>query len=157
MVPFSGIPDKMNVGIAGRKTLGGGKPVTRGEGSVFKELSSLAALMRNAQEIGERIKLLGERLTEERFTGSSGGGLVHVVLDGTMEPRGVSIEPRLLAEESPELLEELVQGAIRDAVRKARARHAELLGELSGGLNLPMMDGLKDLLAPRPRDDNPAG
>lgn len=123
---------------------------------MFKELSSLAALMRNAQEIGERIKSLGGRLTQERFTGSAGAGLVQVVLDGTMEPRGVSIEPRLLAEESVELLEELVEGAMRDAVHKARARHAELLGELSGGLNLPMLDGLKDLLSPRPQEDDAA-
>lgn len=119
---------------------------------MLKELSSLAALLRNAQEIGDRFKSLGERLSQERFTGAAGGGLVQVVLDGTMEPRGVSIDPQLLGRESRELLEELVLGAMRDAVRKARARHAELLQELSGGLNLPILDGLKDILAPRPKD-----
>lgn len=120
---------------------------------MLKELSSLAALLRNAQEISDRVKSLGERLSQERFTGAAGGGLVQVVLDGTMEPRGVSIEPQLLSRESQELLEEMLVGAMRDAVRKARARHAELLQELSGGLNLPIMDGLKDMLAPRPKND----
>lgn len=119
---------------------------------MLKELSSLAALLRNAQEIGDRFKSLGERLSQERFTGAAGGGLVQVVLDGTMEPRGVSIDPQMLGRESRELLEELILGAMRDAVRKARARHAELLQELSGGLNLPILDGLKDILAPRPKD-----
>ena len=120
---------------------------------MLKELSSLAALLRNAQEISDRVKSLGERLTQERFTGSAGGGLVQVTLDGTMEPRGISIEPQLLGGDSRELLEELVLGAMRDAVRKARARHAEVLQGLSGGLNLPGLDGLRDILAGRPEDD----
>ncbi|GAB4127881.1 YbaB/EbfC family nucleoid-associated protein [Thermopirellula anaerolimosa] len=123
---------------------------------MLKELSSLAALLRNAQEIGERMKSLGRKLSEERLTGAAGSGLVQIVLDGTMEPKQISIDPQLLRENSRELLEELVLGAMKDAVRKARARHAELLQELSGGMNLPLMDGLKDLLAPRPEDDAPS-
>ncbi len=123
---------------------------------MLKELSSLAALLRNAQEITDRMKSLGERLSQERIAGSAGGGLVKVVLDGTMEPRQISIDPHLLTSDSHELLEELTLGALRDAVRKARDRHGELLQELSGGLNLPIMEGIKDVLMPRPKDGEDA-
>lgn len=107
---------------------------------MLKELAELANLLRNAKEIGERFESLLSKLREERITGSAGGGLVKVEVNGLAEPLHVRIDPALLRPEDKDLLEELLAGAIRDAIRKARERHFQLLTEISGGLRFPGFD-----------------
>lgn len=104
---------------------------------MLKELAELANLLRNAKEIGERFESLLAQLREERISGSAGGGLVKVEVNGLAEPLQVRIDPAILRPEDKDLLEELLAGAIRDAIRKARERHFQLLGEISGGLRFP--------------------
>ena len=62
---------------------------------VFKALGNLAnigALMKQAQEMGGRMQALQEQLKTKRATGSAGGGLVEVEVNGLGEALAVRID-----------------------------------------------------------------
>ena len=73
-----------------------------------------------------------ETLTVE---GSSGGGVVKVVMTGKQTVESVEIAPE--AAEDVEMLQDLVTAAVNDALSKSQAMASEKLGVLTGGLDIP--------------------
>lgn len=100
-------------------------------------LSNLAGLFKQAQEMGGKIEQLNEELKTKRVTGKAGAGMVEVLANGLGEVVAVRIDPALIEKQDRELLEDLLPAAFNDARQKAQQLHAEQLQELTGGLNLP--------------------
>jgi len=100
----------------------------------------LGQLMQQAQRMQEDMKRAQEEIAKLEVTGSSGGGLVSVVMTGTHEVRRVQIDRKLFADD-PEMAEDLVAAAVNDAVNKVAEASKNKLGGLTAGLNLP--PGLK--------------
>ena len=96
----------------------------------------LAGLMQQAQRMQEDMKRAQEEIAQAEVTGSSGGGVVSVVMSGRHEVRRVSIDPKLIADDT-EMLEDLLAAAFNDAVNKVAALTQEKLGGLTSGMNLP--------------------
>ena len=111
---------------------------------MFKELSGLGSLLRHAQEIGGRMQGLTDELRKLRATGSAGGGMVEIEVNGLVEVLCCHIDPKLLAQADQELLEDLVATAVTQAVAKAKELHAETVRSLTGGLSFP---GLEQAMA----------
>jgi len=112
---------------------------------VLKEMAALASLLRNAQEIGDRLNSMAAQLKNERIVGNAGAGLVTVEVNGLAEVIRVSVDPSLINPSDKDLLEELLTGAMRDAVQKARERHLALMSELTGGVAIPGLDQISKL------------
>lgn len=112
---------------------------------MLKEMAALASLLRNAQEIGDRLNSMAAQLKNERIVGNAGAGLVTVEVNGLAEVIRVSVDPSLLNPSDKDLLEELLTGAMRDAIQKARERHMALINELTGGLPIPGLDQISKL------------
>lgn len=70
-------------------------------------------------------------------TGTSGGGLVSVTLNGKGEVRAIGIDPSLLKPEEAEILEDLIMAAHNEAKSKIEALMAEKTAALTEGLPLP--------------------
>jgi DNA-binding YbaB/EbfC family protein len=111
---------------------------------VFKELAGLGSLLKHAQAISGRVQGLTEDLRNRRATGSAGGGLVEIEVNGLVEVLRCRIDPKLLAQPDQELLEDLVAAAVNQAVAKAKELHAEAMRSLTGGIPLP---GIEQALA----------
>jgi len=107
---------------------------------VFKELANLGSLLKHAQEISGRVQGLSDELRSRRATGSAGGGLVEIEVNGLVEVLRCHIDPKLLSQADQELLEDLVATAVNQAVVKAKALHAESVRSLTGGMNLPVLE-----------------
>lgn len=107
------------------------------------DLANLGQVMQKAQQMGARVQELQERLKAERVTGTGGGGLVSVEMTGSQEVLAVRIDPGLVERGERELIEDLTVAAINEAAKLARERHAELMSELTGGLNIPGLDPAK--------------
>jgi nucleoid-associated protein EbfC len=115
---------------------------------MFGALGNLATLMKQARAMGQEMESLQETLKERHATGAAGGGLVTVEINGLQEVSACRIDPKLLepTEQGPadrELLEDLICGAVNDAVAKSKQLHAEALKSMAGGLNVP---GLEEML-----------
>ena len=107
---------------------------------MFKELAGLGSLLKHANEIGGRMQGLTEQLRGRRATGSAGGGMVEIEVNGLVEVLRCHIDPKLMAQGDQELLEDLVGTAVTQAVAKAKEIHAEVVKSITGGVNLPGLD-----------------
>ena len=80
---------------------------------------------------------LQEEMKTETATGTSGGGLVTVTLNGKGDMAGVVIDPSLVADGDKGIIEDLVIAAHADAKAKVEAKMAERMQELTAGLPIP--------------------
>jgi len=110
---------------------------------VFKGLTGLSSLLKQAQQIGGRMQELNEELKRRRATGSAGGGMVQVEVNGLIEVLRCRIDEQLIAQGDRELIEDLVATATNQAVAKARQLHTEVMKSLTGDLEIP---GLEEAL-----------
>jgi len=100
----------------------------------------MAGLMKQAQDMQEKMAKMQEELAQAEVTGQSGAGLVSVVMNGRHDVKRVSIDDSLMTEEK-EILEDLVAAAFNDAVRKLEKSSQEKMAGMTAGMNLP--DGFK--------------
>jgi hypothetical protein len=107
---------------------------------MFKGLSGLAQLMKQAQNLQGRVDEIQEKLAEVRVEGSAGGGMVTVEADGQQRLVACHIDPTVLAGSDCELLEDLVVSAVNQAMDKAKAAAAQEMTGALGGLQLPGLD-----------------
>ena len=94
-------------------------------------------IMKNLQNLQSRMGEAQEKMKTLRAEGSSGGDLVKVTVDGTMEAVSVAIDPVAVDPRDVKMLEELVGAAFTDAVRKMRGILQREMSQMAGGLNLP--------------------
>jgi len=100
-------------------------------------MKNLAGLMKQAQQMQEKMQELQTRLEGMELEGESGAGLVKLTLNGKNELRRVKIDPKLVDPNDTEMLEDLILAAHRDARAKIEAATAEEMQRISGGLQLP--------------------
>ena len=104
---------------------------------MFKNISNLAALIKQAKQISGQMGQLTEAMKNRRVVGSSGGGMIEVEVNGLMEVLRCHIDPQLFDQGDPELLEDLITAAINQAIAKGKQIHADTMKELTGGIPLP--------------------
>ena len=125
---------------------------------MFKGIGNLAnvgALLKQAQEFGSKMQALQEELKTKRATGSAGGGLVEVEVNGLGEALAVRIDPTLVDKGDREMIEDLLPAAFNAAQRKAKQLHTEAMQSLTGGIPLPgLQDALSQLTGDGSRPDN---
>ncbi len=107
---------------------------------MFKNLAGLGSLLRHAQQLGGQLKNLSEEMKHRRATGTAGGGMVEVEVNGLLEVLHCTIDEQLVAQQDKELLEDLVAAAVNQAVLKGKQLHSEAMKELTGGIQLPGLD-----------------
>nr|WP_225778605.1 YbaB/EbfC family nucleoid-associated protein [Pseudomonas sp. Marseille-Q3773] len=103
----------------------------------------MAGLMKQAQQMQEKMQKMQEELANAEVTGQSGGGLVSVVMTGRHDVKRVSIDQSLMSTDADdkEVLEDLIAAALNDAVRKVEKNSQEKMGSMTAGMQLPR--GLK--------------
>ncbi|MDA0238375.1 MAG: YbaB/EbfC family nucleoid-associated protein [Proteobacteria bacterium] len=96
----------------------------------------LGGLMKQAQEVQEKLKKTQEEIAHMEVEGEAGAGLVKVTMTGRHDVRRVHIDPSLMSDDK-EMLEDLVAAAMNDANRKVEEITQTKMSGLSGGLGLP--------------------
>lgn len=107
---------------------------------MFKGLANIGSLMKQAHEMGGKMKEIQEELKTRRDTGSAAGGMVEIEINGAKEILTCKIDETLLTGGDRELIEDMVVTAANQAIAKANAMHAEAMQSLTGGINLPGLD-----------------
>ena len=102
---------------------------------------NMQQLMKQAQKMQQQMAAAQEQLAAAELTGTSGGGLVTVTVNGAGEVLAMKIDPKAVDPDDVESLEDLVLAAIRDGARAAQELTATTMGPVSGamgGLGLGM-------------------
>jgi DNA-binding YbaB/EbfC family protein len=82
----------------------------------------LEALMKQAQAMQQQMAQLQEEAARETATASAGGGAVTVVANAAGEIKELTIDPKAIDPDDPELLADLITAAVNEALRSARAK-----------------------------------
>ena|SRR5690606_30924668 len=105
-------------------------------------MKDLNALMQQAQAMQQKLADAQAKIAELTVEGTSGGGMVTVVLKGTGELASVKLDESLLAPGEGEVVSDLIVAAHADAKRKLDAKQADLMRDAAGplaGMKLPGM------------------
>ena len=104
-------------------------------------MRDLMGMMGQLKQLQDKMQQLQSELESTEVSGTSGGGLVTVILSAKGEMKKVEIDPSLMKADEKEIVEDLVIAAHADARAKADRLVQEKTGALTGGLPLP--PGLK--------------
>ena len=92
------------------------------------------AMMRQVQQVQAEMLKAQEQLKHETVEASAGGGMVTVKMTGELELQEIKIDPGAVDPEDVELLQDMVQAAVNEAVRAAQELAASKMGAATGGL-----------------------
>ncbi len=96
---------------------------------------NIQGLMKQAQMMQRKMQEAQEKLAGTEITGTSGNGMVSVVLNGKSEMKKISID-KSLASDDMEMLEDLIVVAYNNAHAQVEALAEEGMKEATGGVNL---------------------
>ncbi len=94
-------------------------------------------LMKQAQQMQERVKKIQEEAAGKTVETSAGGGMVTVVANGRQEIISIKIDPSVVDPNDTEMLQDLVVAAVNEALRKSQELMKEEMANLTAGMGLP--------------------
>ncbi len=100
-------------------------------------MTNISQIMKQAKAMQEKMAEAQKRIEETEVEGSSGGGVVKVIMDGKYNLKKINIDPNLVDKDEVEVLEDLVVAAINDASKKVSENMNNQLGSISSGMGLP--------------------
>ena len=99
-------------------------------------------ILKNAQMLQEQMGAFQEKLAVLNATGSAGGGMVEIDLNGKFEVTAVRIAPEIAADGDTEMLQDLVMAAFSNGIEKIQEAIRSEMSAMTGGLNIPGLSGL---------------
>jgi nucleoid-associated protein EbfC len=97
----------------------------------------MSQLLAQAQQMQQKLLETQQQLANAEIHGQAGGGLVKVVVKGSGEVIGVTIDPKVANPDDVETLQDLIVGAMADASQQVTKMAQERLGALTGALAPP--------------------
>jgi nucleoid-associated protein EbfC len=92
-------------------------------------------MLREAQRMQEQLAKAQEEAKKEVVEASAGGGMITVKANGAGEVVDITIDPRAIDPEDPELLADMVLAAVNEALRSAQdLMQSKMSGLLPGDL-----------------------
>lgn len=106
----------------------------------------LSDIMRQAQKLQQEMARVQEEVKSRTVEATAGGGMVTVIANGAGEIVSVKIERDVVNPDDVEMLEDLIVAASNEALRRAQEMMQAEMAKLTGGLQLPGLGGLGDIL-----------
>jgi DNA-binding YbaB/EbfC family protein len=97
---------------------------------------NMANMLKQVQKMQADMLAAQEQLKHKTVEASAGGGMVTVKMTGDLELRELRIDPDAIDPEDPEMLQDMVQAAVNEAIRAAQELAANKMGGLTGGMDL---------------------
>jgi nucleoid-associated protein EbfC len=98
---------------------------------------NLNQMMKQVQKMQADMAKAQEELATEIVEATAGGGMVTVRMSGDLELKGLTIDPEAVDPEDVEMLQDMIQAAVNEAIRAAQERAASKMNEAAGGLGGP--------------------
>ena len=102
-----------------------------------KGFGDMGNLMKQAQEVQTKLARIQEEMAKKTVDASSGGGMVQVSVNGQFVLSSIKIDPAVVNPQEIEMLQDLIQAAVNEGVRRAREMVSEERGKLTGGMKIP--------------------
>ena len=99
-------------------------------------------MMEQVQQMQTQMQQAQEDLKNETVEATAGGGMVKVVATGAGEIKEITIDPKAIDPDDPELLSDMVMAAVNEALRSSQSLVETKLGPALGGLHGLGLPGL---------------
>ena len=96
--------------------------------------NNMQKMMQQAQQLQREMQKEQEALAETEFEGTSGGGMVKVVMNGSHKLTSIEIKPEVVDPDDVEMREDLIMAAFNDCGDKIEAANEEKMGKYTQGL-----------------------
>ena len=97
---------------------------------------NMANMLKQVQKMQADMEAAQASLANETVEASAGGGMVTVKMTGDLQLTELKIDPDAIDPDDPEMLQDMVQAAVNEAIRAAQELAASKMSGLTGGLDL---------------------
>ncbi len=97
----------------------------------------LGNIMKQAQQMQQKMTRLQDELASREVEASAGGGMVTAIVNGRQQLLTLKIEKSVVDPEDVEMLQDLVVAAVNEAIKKSQDMMQAEMGKITGGMNIP--------------------
>lgn len=94
-------------------------------------------IMKQAQEMQQKLSRVQNELADKSVTASVGGGMVSVTVSGRNELLSIHIDKEVINPEDQTMLQDLIVSAVNEGIKKAQDMAQAEMRKLTGGINIP--------------------
>lgn len=103
----------------------------------MKGFGGMQQLMKQANQMQNRMKKLQEEFAEKEFSATSGGGAVEVTVTGNSVVKAVKISKDVFEAGDNDMLQDMVVSATNEALKTAKDEYQKASEKITGGMNIP--------------------
>lgn len=98
--------------------------------------ANMQQLMKEAQRMQDNMAKAKDEVDNSEFEATVGGGVVKAVVYGRKELKSIEINPECVDPDDVEMLQDLIIGAVNEALRSADEAMNTKMAKFTGGMNL---------------------
>lgn len=102
-------------------------------------MKGLNGLMKQAQQMQQKMATLQKELETRELETSSGGGMIKIKITGKQQILSIAINKECVDPSDVTSLEELVKTAVNQAVKESQEMVSGAMSKITGGINIPGM------------------
>ncbi len=102
-------------------------------------MKGMQNLMKQAQQMQQKMATLQKELESRELETSSGGGMIKIKITGKQQIVGISINKECVDPNDVAGLEDLVKTAVNQAIKESQDMVSSAMSKVTGGINIPGM------------------
>lgn len=102
-------------------------------------MKGMQNLMKQAQQMQQKMATLQKELETRELETSSGGGMIKIKITGKQQILGISINKECVDPNDVASLEDLVKTAVNQAIKESQEMVSGAMSKITGGINIPGM------------------
>lgn len=100
---------------------------------------SMQGMLRQAQKMQAQMDETKERLAQQEYQVTAGGGVIEITIAGSKEIKALSIKPEAVDPDDVEMLQDLIIAAVNEAIRLVEDTYNKEMEKITGSLSIPGM------------------
>lgn len=98
---------------------------------------NMGNLLKQAQQMQQKISTLQKELESRELETSTGGGMIKIKINGKQEIIDIELSKECLEDNDPEMLQEMLKTAVNQAVKESQDMVSNAMSKVTGGINIP--------------------
>lgn len=94
-------------------------------------------LLRQAQQMQQKMSTLQKELEARELEVSSGGGMIIIKINGKQELLDIKLNKECIDPNDVEMLEEIIKTGINQAVKESQDMVSKAMSKVTGGMSIP--------------------
>ncbi|OFZ14323.1 MAG: nucleoid-associated protein, YbaB/EbfC family [Bdellovibrionales bacterium GWA2_49_15] len=98
---------------------------------------NLNSLLKQAQQMQQKMTILQKELETREIEVSSGGGMIKIKINGKQQILGLKINKECVDVNDMDTLEDLLKTSINQAVKDSQEMVSQAMSKVTGGMSIP--------------------